>query len=220
MNKNILEKEILEALWIRHGKEMQEKLLKAKVAVAGLGGLGSHVAIALARAGVGHLHLVDFDTVDLTNLNRQHYFLRHLGCKKTEAMKEQIMEINPYLDIRTDCIKITQENIEELFQKDEIICEAFDLPENKAILVNGILENFPQKKLVAASGMAGFGNSNEIHTRKVMNNFYLCGDEHTENVPGRGLIAPRVEICAAHEANMIVQLILEDRKNEESEKGW
>ena len=198
------------ALCQRHGEGIQEKLERARVAVAGLGGLGSNVAFALARIGVGHLHLVDFDRVDLTNLNRQQYFLRHLGMEKTEALKQELQEINPYLDVRTDCIKVTEENLKELFAEDEIICEAFDRPEQKAMLVNGVLEAFPEKKLVAASGMAGFGDSNRIHTRRVMKNFYLCGDEETESVPGMGLMAPRVAVCAAHEANMIVRLILED----------
>jgi sulfur carrier protein ThiS adenylyltransferase len=202
--------EIRAALCQRHGEEIQEKLERARVAVAGLGGLGSNVAFALARIGVGHLHLVDFDRVDLTNLNRQQYFIRHLGMEKTEALKQELQEINPYLDVRTDCVKVTEENLKELFAEDEIICEAFDRPEQKAMLVNGVLEAFPEKKLVAASGMAGFGDSNRIHTRRVMKNFYLCGDEETGSAPGMGLMAPRVAVCAAHEANMIVRLILED----------
>ena len=96
----------------------------------------------------------------------------------------------------------------ELFAEDEIICEAFDVPENKAMLVNGIMEHFPEKYLVCGSGMAGFGDSNAIHTRRVMKRIYLCGDETTEAVEGRGLMAPRVALCAAHEANMILELIL------------
>lgn len=200
--------EIDEVLCARHGRAVQAKLSSARVAIAGLGGLGSNVAIQLARIGVGHLHLIDFDCVDLTNLNRQHYFIRHLGRPKTEALREQILELNPYLEIQTDFVRITQENLEALFAGEQIVCEAFDVPENKAMLVNGILEKFPQIKLVSASGMAGFGDSNQIHTRKVMKNFYLCGDETTEIAPGRGLMAPRVAICASHETNMIVRLIL------------
>lgn len=200
--------ELYEVLCVRHGREVQEKLSRAKVAIAGLGGLGSNVAMQLARIGVGHLHLLDFDCVDLTNLNRQHYFIRHLGRPKTEVLKEQILELNPYLDIRTDFVTITEENLEELFGEESIVCEAFDIPENKAMLVNGILEKFPDITLVSASGMAGFGESNKIHTRKVTSHFYLCGDESTEIAPGRGLMAPRVAICASHEANLIVELIL------------
>ena len=121
-----------------------------------------------------------------------------------------MLELNPYLDIQTDCLKVTEQNIKELFAEDDIVCEAFDVPENKAILVNGVMEHFPEKTIVAASGMAGFGDSNKIHTRRVMQNFYLCGDEESEPAYAKGLMAPRVMICAGHQANKIVQLILEN----------
>ncbi|CUO62369.1 Molybdopterin-synthase adenylyltransferase [[Eubacterium] contortum] len=200
--------EIRSALQERHTKEIQDRLTKAKVAVAGLGGLGSNVAFSLARIGVGHLHLLDFDRVDITNLNRQQYFMRHIGMYKTEALKEELAEINPYLDITADCIKVTEDNIAALFAADDMICEAFDDPEAKAMLANGILELYPEKFLIAASGMAGYGESNAIHTRKITEHFYLCGDEKTEPSYGRGLMAPRVAVCAAHEANLITELIL------------
>ena len=200
--------EIEEALIRRHSRETQEKLAEGRVAVAGLGGLGSNVAFALARIGVGHLHLIDFDVVDLTNLNRQQYFLEHVGVYKTEALCSLLRKINPYLDIRTDCVRVNKENIKELFEKDEIICEAFDDPEAKAVLVGAVLELFPGKKLVSASGLAGYESSNLIHTRRVSKNFYLCGDEVTESVYGKGLMAPRAALCAAHEANMITRLLL------------
>lgn len=200
--------EIYEALNKRHSPETQAILSRGRVAVAGLGGLGSNTACFLARIGVGHLHLIDFDVVDLTNLNRQQYFLEHVGMRKTDALKSQLLRINPYLDITVDPVRVTEENVKELFAEDDIICEAFDVPEAKAVLVNGILEHFPEKKLVSASGMAGSKSSNLIHTRRVGKNFYLCGDEVTEAVYGRGLMAPRVAVCAAHEANMITRLLL------------
>ena len=200
--------DINQALWERHSLETQEKLSKGRVAIAGLGGLGSNVAFALARIGVGHLHLIDFDRVDLTNLNRQQYFLKHVGRNKTDALKEQLLEINPYLEIITDCVRVTEETLIFLFQEEDIIWEAFDDPDAKAMLACGILEHFPDKKLVSASGLAGYESSNLIHTRKVSRNFYLCGDEKTEAVYGKGLMAPRAALCAAHEANMITRLLL------------
>lgn len=203
------EKKIWEALCSRHSTTVQRKLHKAQVAVAGLGGLGSNIAVSLARIGVGHLHLIDFDEVDLTNLNRQHYFIKHIGMKKTDAIKEILMNINPYLDIRTDCMKVTREDIPLLFEKEDYICEAFDRAEEKAMLVNGVRECFPDKILVAGNGMAGYGKSDEIKTRKVGRNFYICGDGISKSVPGRGLMAPRVALCAAHQANLITKLIIE-----------
>ena len=121
--------EIQEALRERHTNQMQDRLEQGKVAVAGLGGLGSNVAFSLARIGVGHLHLIDFDRVDISNLNRQQYLMRHIGMYKTEALKEELLEINPYLEIRTDCVRVTEDNLEELFREDEIVCEAFDVPD-------------------------------------------------------------------------------------------
>lgn len=201
--------EIQEALRERHTNKIQDRLEQGKVAVAGLGGLGSNVAFSLARIGVGHLHLIDFDRVDISNLNRQQYMMRHIGMYKTEALKEELLEINPYLEIRTDCVRVTEDNLEELFREDEIVCEAFDVPECKAMLVNGILERCPGKTIVSASGMAGYGSSNAIHTRKITKHFYLCGDEVSDSRAGLGLMAPRVMICAGHEANLITQLIIE-----------
>lgn len=200
--------QIYHALNERHSPETQARLNAGRVAVAGLGGLGSNTTVSLARIGVRHLHLIDFDVVDLTNLNRQQYFTEHVGMYKTDALKSILLRINPYLDIHTDCVRITEENLKELFAGDDIICEAFDVPEAKAMLAEGILRWFPEKKLIAASGMAGYESSNLIHTRRVARNFYLCGDEVSEAVYGKGLMAPRVALCAAHEANMITRLLL------------
>lgn len=208
MNNIFTREQIYDALNERHSSETQARLNAGQVAVAGLGGLGSNVAVSLARIGVGHLHLIDFDVVDLTNLNRQQYFTEHVGMHKTDALQSLLLRINPYLDIRTDCIRVTEENLKTLFTDDDIICEAFDVPEAKAMLAEGILTQFPEKKLVTASGMAGYESSNLIHTRRVTRNFYLCGDEVTEAVYGKGLMAPRVALCAAHEANMITRLLL------------
>ena len=200
--------EIYQALNERHSPQTQERLSRGRVAIAGLGGLGSNVAFALARIGVGHLHLIDFDLVDLTNLNRQQYFLEHVGMPKTDALLSELIRINPYLDIKTDPVRITEENLKELFADDDIVCEAFDNPESKAVLACGILEHFPEKKLIAASGLAGYESNNLIHTRRVSKNFYLCGDEVTESSYGKGLMAPRAALCAAHEANMITRLLM------------
>ena len=208
MQKQLSKEEIYAALNERHSPEIQEILSAGNVAIAGLGGLGSNVAYSLTRIGVGHLHLIDFDVVDVTNLNRQQYFMEHVGMYKTEALKSLLMKINPYIEIKTDCVRVTEDNIKELFCDNDIICEAFDNPDAKALLVNGIMEYFPEKKLVSASGMAGFGSSNSIVTKRITKNFYLCGDRVTAPSYGNGLMAPRVAVCAAHEANMITRLIL------------
>lgn len=213
----VTEKEIYAALCKRHTPEKQSLLAAGRVAIAGLGGLGSHVAFSLARIGVGSLHLVDFDRVDPMNLHRQQYLLEHIGMYKTEALKAQLVRINPCLQIRTSRIRVTVENCRELFEHDDIVCEAFDLPEEKAKLAGVILEQCPDKKLVAASGMAGYGNSNAIKTRRITGQFYLCGDGESELSKEHCLTAPRVSLCAAHQANMVVSLLLgkEDISNEQ-----
>lgn len=200
--------EIDAALELRHTKEVQDKIRQARVAVCGLGGLGSHIAFSLARCGAGWLHLIDFDCVDLTNLNRQQYRIRHLGMPKPEALKEQLLEINPYLEIRTDWVRLTEANISELLKDDQYICEAFDEPEAKAMLTNCVLTQYPEKYLVGASGMAGFGGSNLIQTRRAFPHYYLCGDGVSDVEQCKGLMAPRVMLCAAHQANKILELII------------
>ena len=204
----ITREQLKQALLERYTPEMYEKITNASVAIAGLGGLGSNVAVMLARAGVGHLLLVDFDTVDMTNLNRQVYTCEHLGKKKTEALAEILRNINPYLQLETKDCYVTHENTVELFGAYPIVCEAFDKAENKAMLVNTILEEQKETIVVSGSGMAGYGSSNEIQTKKVMKRLYICGDRKTELNNDVCLMASRVTVCAAHQANMILRLIL------------
>ncbi len=200
----VTEEALRQALTERIGEERRQKLAQARVAVAGLGGLGSHVGVSLARMGIGCLHLVDFDRVELSNLNRQQYFLSDLGQYKTEALAALLRRINPWLRIVTSCVRITEENLGQLFADDAIICEALDNPAAKALLVNGILKTFKDKGVVAGSGMAGCGESGLIVTQKISGRFYLCGDGKSE---AGFLTAPRVALCAAHQANLIVRLL-------------
>lgn len=202
------EKEMNDALEERVGKENLQKLKSSTVAVLGLGGLGSNVSVSLARAGVGKLILADFDKVDITNLNRQQYKASQLGIPKTKAIFENLKEIAPYLEIKTYEERITEENIERICKDADIICEAFDNPEAKAMLVNHVLENMPDKYLVAASGMAGFDSTNLIKTRKLSSKFFICGDGISDVNDGIGLVSSRVMACAAHEAHMIVRIII------------
>ena len=200
--------EIYKALCQRHTAEKQEKLKNARVAVAGLGGLGSHVSIALARLGVGHLRLIDYDVVDITNIFRQCYLLRHIGQYKTDCLKTQIAEINPYIKVETVTKKITQENVMDLVGASAIDCEALDRKESKAMLINEIMEHCEDKIVVAGSGMAGTDSANRIVTRKITPRFYVCGDGVSALEDGLQLMAPRVALCAMHEANMIMRLLL------------
>ena len=191
----------------RHGKDLQEKFSSAAVAVCGLGGLGSNIAIALARAGVGKLLLIDFDSVDITNLHRQQYKANQIGLNKADALAENLIEIAPYTEVKAVAEKITEENFANILKEADVICEAFDNAEAKAMLVNGVLEQLPECYLVAASGMAGMDTPNTIRTRKVMGRFYLCGDETNDVADTIGLVAPRVMLCAAHQAHTVLRIL-------------
>ena len=195
------------ALKERHGKELHTAFSSATVAVCGLGGLGSNIAIALARAGLGKLILIDFDRVDITNLHRQQYKASQIGLYKTEALAENLKEIAPYISLEIHTERITEDNALILLQDADIICEAFDSAEAKAMLTDIVLSELPDKYLVAASGMAGMGVTNSIKTRKVTSKFYLCGDETSEVSDGIGLVAPRVALCAAHEAHTVLRIL-------------
>ena len=196
-----------EASIARHGRELHQRFSSATVAICGLGGLGSNIAIALARAGVGKLRLIDFDRVDITNLHRQQYKTAQIGDCKAEALASNLREISPYTEVEVVIEKITEENFTALLKDADIICEAFDRAEAKAMLVNGVLEQLPQCYLVAASGMAGMGSPNTIKTRRITNRFYLCGDEVSEVADTIGLVAPRVMLCAAHQAHTVLRIL-------------
>ena len=195
MQKLISKDELDKAFDARFPKEMQVKLHNAKVAIAGLGGLGSNIAVMLARSGVGQLLLVDYDVVDVTNLNRQMYYIQHIG--------------NPYSNYQSCSVKVTERNVHELFSQYPIVCEAFDAPDQKAMLVREVLTQCPNTTVVSGNGMAGYGDINEIQTSRKMRHLYVCGDQHTDVGEGIGLMAPRVAACAAHEANKVIQLIME-----------
>ena len=163
--------EWINALVERHGKERQKAFLNSTVAICGLGGLGSNIATALTRAGIGRLILIDFDKVDITNLNRQQYKMSQIGMPKTESCLENLRDISPYTEIEIHTIKLTEENIPELLGNADIICEAFDKADQKAMLVNTVLETFPEKYMLSGTGMAGFGSANTIQSRKVFGKF-------------------------------------------------
>ncbi len=199
--------EMIDALQKRHGEKLQTAFSSATVAVCGLGGLGSNIAIALARAGIGKLILIDFDRVDITNLHRQQYKASQIGEYKTLALAENICEIAPYTALEVHTARINENNLIELLSNADIICEAFDNAESKAMLANAVLEAMPDKFLVAASGMAGLGSANSIKTRKITKHFYLCGDEVSELAESFSLFSSRVMLCAGHQAHTVLRIL-------------
>jgi sulfur carrier protein ThiS adenylyltransferase len=196
----------------RHTPGIHQKIKQSTVGIAGLGGLGSAIAIALARIGVGRLILVDFDVVEPSNLNRQQYFVHQIGMPKVEALQKNIAAINPYVKIQTYQEKLDRNNAERIFKEAEVVVEAFDRAEEKAMLINAVSEKMPDKYLVAASGVAGYGDNNEIKTVRFSSKIFIVGDQKTAAQPGIGLMAPRVGIAAHHQANAVLRILLGEEK--------
>ncbi|WP_103635846.1 sulfur carrier protein ThiS adenylyltransferase ThiF [Campylobacter concisus] len=203
------EREVLRSMIAsRNSPELNLALSKAVIGVAGLGGLGSNIALSLARVGVKKLVLADFDVVEPSNLNRQQYFVRHIGLKKTQALKELINDVNPFVEVETHDIFLDEKNVASVFGECEILCEAFDNVAGKAMTLNEAGASLKDKKIIGASGMAGYFSSNLIKTIKFAKNVYLCGDLTNEAKIGQGLMAPRVAVCANHEANLVIRLLM------------
>lgn len=190
----------------RNVKGTTETLANAHITIAGAGGLGSNIAIALARSGLGHLTLIDFDLIELSNLNRQQFKVSQLGMPKVVALKQNLLEFNPFIEVKTHQLKVTNDNITNLFKDCDIVCEAFDDPMAKAMLMNGITQSFPNKPIVMGNGMAGIHTANSIKTTNPFSNVFICGDNTASGQ--EGLMLPRVMICAGHQANAILRLLM------------
>lgn len=202
-------KEEIESLLVaRHTPGVHKKIKDSTVGIAGAGGLGSNVAISLARMGIYKLIIVDYDVVEPSNLNRQQYFIDQIGKLKVKALKDTLKRINPFVNIEIHDEKIKENNISKFFSSCDVIVEAFDNADDKKMLINYVLNN-TAKYIVAGSGMAGYGPSNDIITEKV-GRLFMCGDGESEAKPGRGLMAPRVGICANHEANQVIRILMEE----------
>lgn len=192
----------------RHGKERQHVFSRATVGIAGLGGLGSHVAILLTRLGIGTLVLVDFDTVDISNLHRQHYSMQDVGQYKNIALEQQLHAINPYIMCQSYTQRLSSENLGDIFPSCQVICEAFDVPQQKAMITEYVLSSMPTTYLVGASGMAGIGDPNNMCVKKPMKRYYLCGDGTSDVAHEGTLFAPRVALCAAQQATVVMRILL------------
>lgn len=204
------ENEMQHLLYSRHTPGVQEKIKGSSVGIMGLGGLGSVVSVALARVGVGTLVLADFDVVEPSNLNRQQYLVNQVGMKKTQAMKMNLSQINPYVRVELFDGELTEENIPLIFKDVDVLTECFDRAEMKATALRTALTHLPGKGYVGASGMAGFGDNNLIQTKKLYPKVFVVGDHEAEAKPGQGLMAPRVGIAASQQANQVLRILLEE----------
>lgn len=179
---------------------------RAKIGVAGIGGLGSNILSHLVRSGIKNFVAADFDTVSHSNLNRQFFFADQIGKLKTEAAAENLKRINPDLELEFHPVRLTGDNIRQLFVDCDIVVEAFDNADAKTLLIEELRES--GKPIVAASGLAGFGRSNLIQVRKIGGSLYLAGDLVSGISPDLAPASPRVGIAAAMQANTVVALLL------------
>jgi sulfur carrier protein ThiS adenylyltransferase len=199
----------MEALIVaRHTPGVHRLLKEATVGIAGLGGLGSPCAWALCRMGIGRLILADFDIVEPSNLNRQQYFVDQIGLSKTEATMINLRRINPYVAVETHQVMLNESNIPAIFKEASVVIEAFDKADMKAMIIRCVLERMPWVTVVAGSGVAGYGDGNEIVVNRVTPRLYIVGDNKSEARPGSGLMASRVGIAAHQQANTAVRVIL------------
>ena len=195
-------------LFSRNVPEMTEILKRSTVAVAGCGGLGSNAAMLLTRCGIGHLILADFDVVEPSNLNRQHFFQEDIGRPKVEALATQLLHINPEIRLTCHQKRLTAEDIAPLFSTAEVLVEAFDAAAAKTMLLEAWTAVFPERLYVGASGLAGYGKSESMQVRRA-GMVWMVGDGVSDMA--LGLAAPRVMLAAALEANCVVEYLMETK---------
>jgi sulfur carrier protein ThiS adenylyltransferase len=194
-----------QAIFARNVAGSTEILARARVAIAGCGGLGSNAAVALTRSGVGSLILVDFDRVEPSNLNRQYFFQSDLGEPKVHALARHLRAINPAIQLTTHETRLTSERVVALFAEADLLIEAFDHAGSKKWLVEAWCKAFPEKAVVIGNGLSGAGHLDELRVQRVAN-MYFCGDGRTDM--SMGLSAPRVAIVANMQAAVAVEILM------------
>jgi len=194
----------------RHTPGIHKKIKASTVAILGLGGLGSAVAGAMAKIGIGKMLLSDYDVVEPSNLNRQHYFVDQIGMPKTKALRDNLLRMNPSVSLELIEKQLSEPDLPDLFNEVDVLIECFDDPLMKAAALRSVMGKMQNVAYVGSSGMAGFGDNNTILTRTIRPGIYLVGDEVSEAGPGQGLMAPRVGIAAHHQANQVLRIILGD----------
>jgi len=200
--------EIDSLLSARHTPGIQKVIKQSTIAILGLGGLGSAVAGAMAKIGIGKMLLSDYDVVEPSNLNRQHYFVDQIGMPKTRALHDNLLRMNPSVSLELVEKQLVADDLPVYFGKVDVLIECFDDPAMKAVALRSILGTMKKVAYVGSSGMAGFGSNNTIRTQTIHPGIYLVGDGVSGAQPGQGLMAPRVGIAAHHQANQTLRIIL------------
>jgi sulfur carrier protein ThiS adenylyltransferase len=198
-----------EAFFSHRDSHVLARLRESAVGIAGAGGLGSNAAISLARAGIGRLVVADFDRVEPANLNRQQFFVDQVGMVKTKALLDNLLRINPFAAYEMHEVRLNRRNTARIFADVDVLVEALDRAAAKEMLIEAWLAAFPDRPIVAASGLSGFGANRKLHVRR-LGSLYICGDEESEAPKGVSPMAPRVAIVANMQANLAVELLVKN----------
>lgn len=191
----------------RQDPEINEILKNAKISILGCGGLGSNIAMALARCGLGEIHIYDYDKVELSNLNRQNYDQKDLGKSKVFQTKKKIEASLPYTKVYAKEVLLSKENLGQISEKTDIFIEAFDKKEMKSLVFEYFLGR-KDKKLIMASGLSGLGDFSDIKVKKI-ENVTMVGD--FKSSPDQGLYAPYLGIVANIEALIALKIIIGEK---------
>jgi sulfur carrier protein ThiS adenylyltransferase len=204
-------KKLEKDFFAKHDPDILPILRAGVVGIAGAGGLGSNAALALARAGIGKLIIADSDRIEITNLNRQQYAWSQIGRIKVEALVANLKKVNLFSTYVGVHRKITRTNAAAIFAEADILIEAFDRADQKQMLIETWIARFPDRPIIAASGVSGFGENRKIGQRRI-GDLYICGDEASEPRPGISPMAPRVGIVANMQANLAIELLVKRAK--------
>ena len=201
-----------DTLTARIGEEPMARVASSCIGIAGAGGLGSNCAMHLVRMGFRRFVVVDFDGVEVSNLNRQFFFARQVGQKKVDALRENLLAINPTVEVTCHAVRVTAENIGGLFDACDAVVEAFDRVESKQLMVERYLKR--KTFLVAASGIGGWGDADRIVTRKISPTFYLVGDGVSQADETCPPLSAVVAIAAAKQADLVFAHVVGEKRTQ------
>lgn len=176
------------------------------IGVIGAGGLGSNCAMHLVRSGFADLVLADPDMVEPCNLNRQHFTLAQIGQPKVQALKNNLMAVNPAARIETHILAVDDANIPLLFGSCQAVVEAVDTAKTKKRIVEALVPT--GCLVVSASGIGGSGLAGRMLLKRPLANLILVGDLTTPCDADTPPCSPGVGMAAAMQADAILHHFL------------
>lgn len=176
------------------------------IGIIGAGGLGSNCAMHLLRSGFSRLILADPDIVEASNLNRQFFTLDQIGRTKVEALRHNLLAVNPDAEITTHPLAVDAANMRDLFGSCRAVVEAVDRPDTKKLILETLMPT--GCLLVGASGMGGAGLAGTMSLRKLGANCVIVGDQITACSAAAPPLSPGVGMAAAMQADVILNYFL------------